>query len=829
LLKNNPTFFELNIRQKKFLTVIKYFFLLIALVLLQSKNSLAVENNSDKNALPELGDIDLNASAVIPILNSHGAGFNYLDNTDGNLLKLSPQYDKLSGVSLDGSFASNISKGLAAGILLTVGEDKNEWLVNTGFDFNNTSRFIFTLGQFRQTLDFNFISGKQNAQITQNNFAGSYQYFLGDGWLNFAELNTYLSDTGSVKLSDKTYFTDNAYLYELWSDPRRIAGSRVAGTQGRLVLTPNRNTVIKIGLGVERLTYKYSIGNEISTHATSSAELTQRLDNGYNFRVSLDAASSQNRYLFGLGRTFIDGSRLGVDIVAIRGHDILNDTQLLISYSMNFGNCNSSSSESASMGLGTLALNNFDASGTLNNEILDTQSSVSLAAPNSKINSNAWANSLVDQVSRRPSYIPAQVIAKIDTTSAQTRLVSIDKTGIPVGSSVATLTGILTVPIGTAVSGILGVTLNGSNFSNAGQYSLSGSTSLIINPNLITLPQSADVYVVTMENSNGVGTTLATITVTKSPKQISSVVISSGIVVINTNAISGLMAPVTGATPVTSISGPGYTGSVTWSPAMLGTFEGNTTYTAIINLTPIRGYTLNGVTANFFTINGATATTNSANSGVITAVFPLTANQPINIPTILGISPPTIGGTPVSSISGPGYTGSVSWSPAVGGRSDSPYTEYTATITLTPTSGYTLNGVTANFFTVGGATTNNLANSGVITATFPASASLPYGYVYQSGLIWAPITTTANWSTASSACSSLTSLGFSAGTWRQPSVAEIVSAAQGQYITLQPGLSSQRVWSSNSAASGRHSVVVLPGISSTADRDTSLDYVSCVH
>jgi len=47
-------------------------------------------------------------------------------------------------------------------------------------------------------------------------------------------------------------------------------------------------------------------------------------------------------------------------------------------------------------------------------------------------------------------------------------------------------------------------------------------------------------------------------------------------------------------------------------------------------------------------------------------------------------------------------------------------TQYTATITLTPKIGYTLQGVEADFFTVAGATSaNNLANSGVITAPFP--------------------------------------------------------------------------------------------------------------
>jgi hypothetical protein len=94
--------------------------------------------------------------------------------------------------------------------------------------------------------------------------------------------------------------------------------------------------------------------------------------------------------------------------------------------------------------------------------------------------------------------------------------------------------------------------------------------------------------------------------------------------VINTSAIAGVTAPVTGATPVTSTTaGTGYTGTVTWSGSP-STFAATTVYTATITLTPTSGYILTGVIANFFTVAGASSVTHSADSGVITAVFPRT-------------------------------------------------------------------------------------------------------------------------------------------------------------------------------------------------------------
>jgi hypothetical protein len=99
--------------------------------------------------------------------------------------------------------------------------------------------------------------------------------------------------------------------------------------------------------------------------------------------------------------------------------------------------------------------------------------------------------------------------------------------------------------------------------------------------------------------------------------------------VISVAAIGGVTAPVVGATPVTTVtSANGYTGTVTWSGSPT-TFAGVTAYTATITLTAAAGYTLTGVSANFFTVAGTSSSaTNPINSGVITAAFPATAVGP---------------------------------------------------------------------------------------------------------------------------------------------------------------------------------------------------------
>ena len=86
-----------------------------------------------------------------------------------------------------------------------------------------------------------------------------------------------------------------------------------------------------------------------------------------------------------------------------------------------------------------------------------------------------------------------------------------------------------------------------------------------------------------------------------------------------------------------------------------------------------------------------------------------------------GVTAPVVGEKPVTAITeGKQFTGTVTWSPEVSTFAAS--TVYTATITLTPKAGYKLDGVAANFFTAAGATSvSNGANSGVVTAVFPAT------------------------------------------------------------------------------------------------------------
>jgi hypothetical protein len=196
--------------------------------------------------------------------------------------------------------------------------------------------------------------------------------------------------------------------------------------------------------------------------------------------------------------------------------------------------------------------------------------------------------------------------------------------------------------------------------------------------------------------------------------------------VISISALPGVTAPVTGATPVTTITTTAeYSGSLTWLPVVATTFLPGTVYTATITLTPVAGYTLTGVTANFFTVAGTSAT-NPVDSGVITAVFPATALGTALTPTFGTYTPTATGFTVQIS----NYNALFTWAGtatasgvvAISGTGlvtvsgVAPATASVATITTTRT-GYT--GGSA----VSASTTSKAVNSG------------PTGYLTQTALL----------------------------------------------------------------------------------------------
>jgi hypothetical protein len=192
-------------------------------------------------------------------------------------------------------------------------------------------------------------------------------------------------------------------------------------------------------------------------------------------------------------------------------------------------------------------------------------------------------------------------------------------------------------------------------------------------------------------------------------------------------------APGMGGTPVTWFSTPRYTGNVVWTlntgGPHSGLFAAYEAYTATVTLTAASGYSLTGGTFTHMrgTLNGANewSNTGSTITGMRIA-FPVT-----NVDLTAKISAPVAGGTPGTSCAAVQFTGNVDWACTgdAGWTSNMTFQAsrtYTATVTLTPGSGYTLDGLGPTGFTCTGASSvTYITGSPMVFIAFPAASSTP--------------------------------------------------------------------------------------------------------
>jgi hypothetical protein len=100
---------------------------------------------------------------------------------------------------------------------------------------------------------------------------------------------------------------------------------------------------------------------------------------------------------------------------------------------------------------------------------------------------------------------------------------------------------------------------------------------------------------------------------------------------VTAGAITGITAPVVGATPVTTGTLANTTLSVQWlnpnGSVLVGNFAGSTVYKARITIAPAFGFTLVGVT-DVFTVTGGTVAARAADSNILEVTFPVTGAGP---------------------------------------------------------------------------------------------------------------------------------------------------------------------------------------------------------
>jgi hypothetical protein len=217
-----------------------------------------------------------------------------------------------------------------------------------------------------------------------------------------------------------------------------------------------------------------------------------------------------------------------------------------------------------------------------------------------------------------------------------------------------------------------------------------------------------------------------------------------------------VLAPVTGGSPVTSFFAGTYSGTVVWKRTgetvpYSGLFEAGTDYTATITLYPMAGYVF-PTAPDSVAITHTGATDPAVGAYTFTVESNGTATGDIEFPAVgsvmvqkvtdtdltYKVPAPVTGGTPVTYFNAPQYTENVKWKKTVGDTElDGLFaanTAYTAEVTLTAASGWTLDGVTT--FTHGDGSVSYNTSTKVATITFSATTAVTVQKVTDTDLTY---------------------------------------------------------------------------------------------
>lgn len=571
--------------------------------------------------LPELSTAqNTPASPGSPVqlnVNENGISLNGQLSPDTRFT-LRPEYSNQTGLAINAGIATLITEQAALGFLLTAGTNKTELIANVGWQIDARQDLVLSYGQLQQRLEYHFLSGPEKARMTQRGGGLSYQYHFArfvpqakdNPLLQTLELNLYHTNTPSRELGNRLHSIDTENRYELWNDPRRIAGGQISGGQARIGLSPFSGSLIKFSLGQERLRYDLKAGTDTTNRLTSGITWQQQLTPATQTLLSAERNASQDRYRLGWQHRLASTSgqhQIGMELTHVEGRDGLgNDTQVQFNYIYSFD-------LGSRIAYSTNRTHN--AQNTHNTHNLTTTQANQASLSTSP---NTTRGQLLERVAQRPAYLPSHVVAKVDTTAPE-RLIAINKTGLPTGSQINPANGDITVPLGAVILNLTSASKNGALFTDSGQFTLIGNN-LLIKPSRIAIPASgSDNYLLTFAEQGG-GTTTVDIAISHGSVKIDHIIIThsgagnttpdafsftaqndvklSTQITSNAITVSGISA----ASPISITGGEYQIDSGTWTSAASAITNGQS-----VKVRHTSSSTYSTVTSTMLTIGGVSA------------------------------------------------------------------------------------------------------------------------------------------------------------------------------------------------------------------------------
>lgn len=204
----------------------------------------------------------------------NGVSLGYRDGA--SRFTIVPGYSKLGKAELgvNGALWLDGNHRIALGGGASQARYKQGAYANLGLNLGEAAQLLLTADYLRQNFEFNFASGATRTDASQTGLGASLRMRVPAGPLRSVSLDAWQASAATIDLANRNFARDGATLFELWNDPRRIAGSTTTGGRGTLHFEPWRDAELGLGLGQERLAWHYSTGDQTRLRNTASLDLS---------------------------------------------------------------------------------------------------------------------------------------------------------------------------------------------------------------------------------------------------------------------------------------------------------------------------------------------------------------------------------------------------------------------------------------------------------------------------------------------------------------------------------------------------------------------------
>ncbi len=434
-----------------------------------------------------------------------------ITTSDGTVIRGGVEF-RNTGAIAQGEVGKEIFSNAAVVVKVEAGSKHRGFLTSLGFKISENNYLVLSHQELSELLKFQFTTQTQEGWLSQVTDAAVWTWVNPnmESRLQYGKVSIYQTESQSKSFGNEKLTMETSSMYELFQKEMRVAGQKNQGAEASFGIAIDLKTTLSLGAGVQNMRDKTFLDRGSKTTGTAQIGLKRDLADGKILSLGISGSGNETRYTVGFDKKAENGLSYGVQAFKSAGKNGQVDTagiQFRVSGNMNIDGFNPSGSVATktpikyaaaspdknpsvivpvsenekslpsyyqvlSNGKYAVSANEYAAAGGVMPQMIasnDDAPAVQLRAAYTTNLPISKPKNLLDATFQagNATYIPKQVYASVDTTVTPVRLISIDKTLLPAGSMIDTVTGDVTIPVVLALGNFKSATntTNGRNIS----------------------------------------------------------------------------------------------------------------------------------------------------------------------------------------------------------------------------------------------------------------------------------------------------------------------------------------------------------------------------